>query len=133
MPFIQYKVTQRNRVAELRQQLRPRAGRCINAWARNVLAISQQLVNVGDRQYVDAQGNPHPDFLKKSGQIIDYASTVGDGRQSGVAKSVAYTAPYALWVHNGNGHYAGNPFLLAAFEACRDSLNRDLAQIFALN
>jgi hypothetical protein len=133
MPFIQFKVTQRNRVAELRQSLRPRAGRTINAWARNVLAISQQLVNVGDRRYVDPDGNPHPGFLKKSGRIIDYANTAGDGRQSGVAKSVGYFAPYAKWVHDGNGHYAGNPFLLAAFEACRDQLTQDLASIFDLN
>lgn len=131
--FIQFKVTTRNRVAELRQQLRPRAGRVINAWARNVLAISQQLVNVGDRAYTDAEGNAHPGYLKKSGRIVNYADTVGDGRQAGVAKTVGYFAPYARWVHDGNGHYAGNPFLLTAFEACRPQLQRDLAQIFALN
>lgn len=119
--MISFKVTSRNRVEELRLQLRPRAGRTINAWARNVLAIADQLVNVdkGD--------------LRRSGKIIDYANTRGDGRQRGVAKSVAYTEPYAKLVHDGWVYYEGNPYLLAAFEACRAQLLSDLSKIYELN
>ena len=119
--MISFKVTSHNRVEELRRGLRPRAGRVINGWARNVLAISQQLVNVetGD--------------LRRSGRVVDYVHTVGDGRQRGVAKSVAYTEPYAKLVHDGWAYYEGNPYLLAAFEACRAQLKRDLTQIFTLN
>jgi hypothetical protein len=127
------KITSRNRVEELRRQLRPRAGRAINGWARNVLAISQQFVNVGERTYTDAEGEAHPERLKRSGKIVNYVNTRGDGRQRGVAKSVAYTAPYARLVHDGWAHYAGNPFLLAAFEACRANLERELSEIFRLN
>lgn len=118
--MISFKVTSRNRVEELRRELRPRAGRAINAWARNVLAISQQLVPV-------ATGH-----LKRTGKVVNYASTRGDGRQRGVAKSVAYTATYARFVHDGTAHLTGTPYLLAAFEATRDGLRQDLAAIFKL-
>jgi hypothetical protein len=116
--MINFKVTARNRVAEIRRELQPRAGRAVNAWARNVLAISRQLVNVdkGD--------------LKRSGRIVPYANTRGDGRQRGVAKSVGYFAPHAKLVHDGWSGYAGNPYLLAAFEACRRQLLEDLAKIY---
>lgn len=119
--MISLKVTARNRLPELRRQLRPRAARAINAWARNTFAISQQLVNVDTGH------------LKDSGEIVDYANTVGDARQRGVAKAIAYTADYALYVHDGTAHLSGNPFLLAAFLATRQQLIDQLNEIFQLN
>lgn len=115
------KVQTRNRIPELRQVLRPRAGRAINSWARNTFAISQSLVNVDKGE------------LKASGEIVDYADTKGDGRQRGVAKSIRYTAPHARYVHDGTAHYAGNPYLLAAYMATQRQLMEDLAKIFELN
>ncbi len=119
--MISFKVTSHNRVEELKQKLRPRAGRAINDFARNVYAISQDLVPVDEGD------------LQASGEIVDYANTRGDGRQKGVAKSVRYTSPYARFVHDGTAFMEGTPFLLAAFEACRQQLTADLNEIFSLN
>jgi hypothetical protein len=131
--MISMKVTKKNRIPELRQQLRPRAGRAINKWARNTLAIATQLAPYGSERYIGPDGEVHPGYLKRSGKIVDYVDTVGDARQRGVAKSVSFTAPYAVFVHNGTIYMIARPFLLAAFEATKQSLLDELAKIFELN
>lgn len=119
--MITFKLTKRNRIPELREQLRPRAARAINRWARATFDISQELVPV-DRG-----------FLKRSGRIVDYAHTVGDARQAGVAKAIGYFETYARFVHDGTANMLGTPYLRAAFEATRQQLLDDLAKIFELN
>lgn len=118
--MISVKLTTRNRIHELRKQLRPRAGRAINAWARAVFDISQQLVPVDSGD------------LKTSGKVVNYANTRGDGRQRGVAKSVVYDEIYSLLVELGTSTQVAQPYLLPAYEACRAQLLDDLARIAAL-
>jgi HK97 gp10 family phage protein len=118
--MISFKVTSRNRIPDIVQALRPRAGRAINTWARNVLDLAQQLA-----PYKTGK-------LRRSGKIVNYAGTVGDGRQNGVAKSVVFTAPHARFVHDGTAHMTGTPFLLTAFEVNRQQLLDDLAAIVKL-
>jgi HK97 gp10 family phage protein len=131
--MISTKVTSRNRIKELKQKLRPRAGRAINKWAQNTLEIARQLAPFGSERYIGPNGEVHPGYLKRSVKIINYANTVGDARQSGVAKSIAFTAPYAHFVHNGTIYMIPRPFLLAAYEATKQDLLDELAKIFELN
>lgn len=114
------KVTRKNRIPELRKALRPRAGRAINAWARAVLDVSQQLAPVDKG------------ILKGSGKIINYAGTVGDGRQKGVAKSIVYLAPHAIFQEFGTSEMQAQPFLFPAYDQAKPQLIAALSEIFKL-
>lgn len=118
--MISMKVTSRNNFEKLRKELRPRAGRAINNWARNTFNIAQQLVPYRTGE------------LHDSGEIVNFSGLKGDGRQKGVAKSIRYTAGYAVFVHNGTEHQEAQPWLLVAFQHTRQALIDELSKIAAL-
>lgn len=71
--------------------------------------LMQLLTQIGNRILNNSRGRVNVDtgYLRSTGTL--------DVNAAESSVRVAYRARYAMWVHNGNGRYRGNPYLLDAF------------------
>src|ERR1051326_9639781 len=83
------KVVKKNRIPELRASLRPRAEKILNQGAMQIASLAFQFCPVGNRPYVDEEGNKHPGFLRSTIAIETYS---GNRPGYGVAKRVVVGA-----------------------------------------
>ena len=113
---LSFKVQVRNRIPELRRELRPRAERVLAESAMEIASIARQLcpVDTGD--------------LHDSIAIESYA-----GRFAGAAKAVVAGMHYAPFVEFGTSESLAQPFLRPAFDLVAPRLKRRMAYIFRLD
>lgn len=111
------KVTKRNRIPEVRANLRPRVEAMVNAAATQIAVIARQLCPVDTGA------------LRDSIAIETYA---GHRAGFGMAKAVVVFEHYAPFVEFGTSKSAAQPFLMPAFEAVRPSLEQELKKIAKL-
>lgn len=115
--MISFQVQSKNRIHELRRELRPRMQRVIDETATEIAAIARQLCPVDT-------GN-----LRDSIAVINYS---GHSSSYGMAKAVLAGMSYAIFAEFGTSTSSATPFLRPALEAVRPRLERRLRYIFKL-
>lgn len=117
------KVTKRNRIPELRKQLRPRLAKIIDDYANQIASIARQLCPVDTGR------------LRDSIAVETYS---GHRPGFGVAKRVVVGAKndqgveYGPFVEFGTVHMAAQPFLMPAFLSVQPQLIEAIKQIAKL-
>lgn len=89
-------------------------------FARLFASNLRKYAPVGDRTYVDSDGNQHPGWLKKSVEIV---------RRAKGAFVVQIGAKYGAYVNYGTHRQAPQPFWEKSYELTKREFKRNYGQI----